>query len=70
MSSGSNGIFPYTTAIDSGGVDFDLETGTGTLNLGADAAAKVINVGNTTGVSSLALRNGTGDYFLIKLQVH
>lgn len=51
-----NGSVVATTA---NGV-FTVASGTGAINIGADAAAKVITIGNVTGTSSLVLRSGTG----------
>ena len=41
-----------------------LQTGTGALNLGTDAAAKAITIGNVTGATSLTENVGTGGYTL------
>lgn len=41
--------------------DFDLETGTGAINIGVDAVAHIISIGNAIGASSLVLASGTGD---------
>lgn len=39
---------------------FTVETGIGAINIGADAAAKAIVIGNATGATSVALNCGTG----------
>jgi trimeric autotransporter adhesin len=39
---------------------FSLNTGTGALNVGTDAAAKTITLGNSTGATSVTLNAGTG----------
>lgn len=39
----------------------NITSGTGAINLGADAAAKTVTVGNATGATSLVLRAGTGN---------
>jgi hypothetical protein len=44
---------------------FGVITGTGAINIGADAVAKTVTVGNTTGASVLALKTGTGDCTLV-----
>jgi len=53
----------------SGGVDifandgiFTVDTGLGAISIGADAFAKDVTLGNATGVSSLTLTSGTGDF--------
>lgn len=43
---------------------FTVNTGTGNISLGTDAAAKTVTIGNTTGASTLALKTGTGDFTL------
>jgi len=40
---------------------FNLETGTGAINLGADAAQKNIVIGNVTGTTSITCNVGTGN---------
>ncbi|MFC2152140.1 beta strand repeat-containing protein, partial [Bacteroidota bacterium] len=40
--------------------DLSIESGTGALNLGADAAAKTITLGNTTGATAVDINTGTG----------
>lgn len=42
----------------------DLLTGTNPINVGTDAVAKTITIGNTTGASKLDLKTGTGDFSL------
>lgn len=37
-----------------------IASGTGTLNLGADAAAKTINIGNAIGTTAVSITSGTG----------
>ncbi len=37
-----------------------LQTGTGALNLGTDAAAKTITLGNATGATAVSINSGTG----------
>ena len=41
---------------------FDLETGTGAINIGADAAAHTITVGNITGATAVVANTGTGGF--------
>ncbi len=45
----------------------NLVSGTGAVNVGADAAAKTVTVGNVTGASALALNAGTGDITAISI---
>lgn len=40
--------------------DYTLATGTGAINLGADAAAKTITIGNATGATAVTVDCGTG----------
>ena len=40
--------------------DVTVQTGTGALNLGTDAAAKAITLGNATGATSATITSGTG----------
>jgi hypothetical protein len=47
---------------DNSGIN--IQSGTGTINLGADAFAKTINIGNTTGATALNLNTGTGNFTL------
>ena len=47
---------------DNSAVSF--QTGTGALDLGADAAAKAITIGNVTGATSLTANVGTGNFTL------
>ncbi len=67
-----------TASNAAGGIDIDAGTsginiaaangpvsiisGTGAVNIGADAAAHIVTVGNTTGASELALQSGTGAF--------
>jgi C1q domain len=52
-----------TTYTTTNGI-FTLNTGTGTISIGTDAAAKTINIGTTTTTSTLAEKCGTGGYTL------
>ena len=47
-------------AIDGADGAFALVTGTGAIDIGADAAAKTITIGNATGASSVVVDCGTG----------
>ena len=55
--SGINRIYTTNTP-------FSVNTGTGAINIGTDAVAKTVSVGNTTGASVLALKCGTGEFTL------
>jgi len=48
-------------AIDGANGPFNLVTGTGAINLGADAAQKNIVIGNVTGTTSITCNVGTGN---------
>ena len=43
---------------DNSGIN--IQSGTGTINLGADAITKTINIGNTTGATAVNINTGTG----------
>ncbi|MCX6300986.1 MAG: hypothetical protein NTW82_02275, partial [Bacteroidia bacterium] len=43
---------------DNSGIN--IQSGTGTINLGADAFAKTINIGNATGTTAVNINTGTG----------
>ena len=42
----------------------NIQSGSGTLNLGADAFAKTINIGNVTGATAVNMNTGTGNFTL------
>jgi len=53
-----------TPLISNANTVFSLETGTGEINIGADAVEKPINIGNATGATNIGVLAGTGGYSL------
>jgi len=49
-----------TNSICTNGQIIDIVSGTGAINIGTDAAAKTITIGNTTGASSVVFNTGSG----------
>ncbi len=63
LGNGTSGIISTSNAtINTSTGAIVLNSGTGSINIGTDAAAKTITVGNTTGGTAVALNTGTGNY--------
>ncbi len=59
LTAGTNGV---TNTITNGA--FTVTTGTGAINIGTDAVAKIVTIGSTTGGAGTVIQSGTGDVVL------